>query len=203
MAERRDPEFLEASELPLEEWLNLLSHPPDGVLFVDYAFPSDKHRDEYIETIGQRAEEDVYQLLGHFLIPTCWIENDEWNLKGLAWDRKSDPERFEFKMRQQYYKRLVVAIDLKSNTLPWEGITWVLDLLPHSPKQALEGLRAYILAHWQHLPDGRLGGLFQAAAIIKAKFIGLPGTQSETVQFLKDLWLIRQVRTLSGVRHRF
>ena len=48
-------------------------------------------------------------------------------------------------------------------------------------------MHAYILAHAQELPDGRYSGLHDAATIIRAKFIGMPGTKLELLNILLDL----------------
>ncbi len=39
--------------------LQLLSDPPKNADFVAYQFPTDRHRDEYLATIGQRSEAEV------------------------------------------------------------------------------------------------------------------------------------------------
>jgi restriction system protein len=94
---------------------------------------------------------------------------------------------FQRKINKRYYQRLVLHASGESQVPPWEGITWILDLLPHFPKKALEGLYAYTLAHAQILSDNRYTGLHDAAVIIRAKFIGMPGTKGEKIQFLLDL----------------
>src|SRR5262249_12807976 len=58
---------------------------------------------------------------------------------------------------------------------PWEGITWVLDLLPGFPQAAVDAAGAYLLAHAQVLPDGRYAGLTDALALIRSRYIGQPG----------------------------
>jgi restriction system protein len=58
---------------------------------------------------------------------------------------------------------------------PLPGIRWVLDLLPHWPKVAVDAIGAYLLAHAQFLPDGRLAGLSDAMNLITAYYIGSPG----------------------------
>jgi restriction system protein len=63
----------------------------------------------------------------------------------------------------------------------------VLDLLPHWPKDALEALDAYFLAHAQMLPDGRLQGMSDAMAILRAWYIGSPGTHLERIEAVKEL----------------
>jgi hypothetical protein len=54
---------------------------------------------------------------------------------------------------------------------PWEGITWILDLLPHWPAEALASIGAYQLAHAQDLPDGRHSSLGDAMAVIRARWV--------------------------------
>lgn len=176
--------LIETDDMPLARWLELLSDPPDGVVFVDYKFPTNGHLQEYVETVGDRSEEEVRCLLLRLLIPSTSIGCDEYHLNDLYAAMREDSERFEAMTELQYYRRLVPYSAGRSRIPPWEGITWVLDLLPHFPSQALGALNAYVLAHAQQLPDGRLEGLHDAIAVIRAKFIGLPGTQEEKVQFL-------------------
>ena len=135
----------ESTGMNLEEWLALLFDPPDGASFINYAFPTDRHREEYFATINQRTDEEVYKLLKRFLIPSGTLGIDKLRLAGLAAIQKADPEMFQRMIRLQYYQRLVLNASGYDKVQPWEGITWVLDLLPHFPKQALEGLNAYIL----------------------------------------------------------
>jgi restriction system protein len=187
MGKDSDSQFIDAREMTLEEWLGLLSSPPSGVIFVDYGFPSREHQDEYLASIDKRSEEEVYKLLEHFLIPSCTLGSDEWSLRKLWKIRESNPESFRQMMQDRHNKRLIDYVESGFNFLPWEGITWILDLLPRWPRYALQALNAYFLAHCQHLPDGRLGGLSHAATVIRAKFIGLPGKQSELIQFLMNL----------------
>lgn len=178
---------IDTKTLALEEWLDLLFSPQSEGVVWSFSFQTDTHRDRYLETIDRRSEEDVYCLLHKFLIPSGSLGCDERHFDSLISDLENRPESYEFKMHWMYYRRLFLHSTGHTGVLPWEGNTWVLDLLPHFPKQALEGLNAYILAHIQLLPDGRLTGQYDAASIIRAKFIGLPGTQSEKVRFLIDL----------------
>ena len=53
---------------------------------------------------------------------------------------------------------------------PWEGITWILDLLPDNPRKAVDALDAYFLAHIHFLPDGRMFGLEDAEAVNRQRY---------------------------------
>jgi restriction system protein len=181
-------ENIDVRQMPLEDWLSLVYNPPENRRFLNVAFPTDEHRQEYIASINQRTEEDVYRLLYSFLIKSGTLGlYDQIKLQGLILAQERDHEMFHRMSRMQFYRRLVQSASGLSQVQPWEGITWILDLLPHFPKIAIEGLNAYIMAHIQFLPDWRVHGLYDAAEIIRAKFIGMPNTNAETIQFLSNL----------------
>jgi restriction system protein len=182
-----DTEIIEVREMPLDEWLALVFNPPSNKAFIDYSFPADKHREEYLSSIHNQTDEEVRKLLLKFLIPSGTLGIDQLRLAGLLAAQDSAPDMFNTMIGLQFYRRLVLYASGRSKAPPWEGITWILDLLPHFPKQALEALSAYSLAHIQQLPDGRIDGLFDAEEIIRAKYIGTPTTQSEAVQFLLNV----------------
>jgi restriction system protein len=176
-----------AHDVPLEDWLRAVLCSANIDLLIDYQFPTDAHKDQYLKTIKNRSEEDVVKLLRKFLVPSCWLGADKSHMEWLLDLESNDPGRFKKLMQSQYLRRVFDYFSGQSTQFPWEGITWVLDLLPHFPKDALEGLKAYVLAHIQQLPDGRLNGLSDAQEIIRAKFIGIPGSNSEKVAFLLSL----------------
>ena len=180
-------EVIETKNMPLEEWLKLIFNPPPKTLFIDYEFPTDKHKNEYIATIDQRSEDEVRKLLGKFLIPTGTLGSDEWAFEYLLWSKKSKTDRYKMQINHSYFRRLFLFATKKSKIPPWEGITWIVDLLPHSPKKALEALDAYLFAHGPILPDGRIEGLFHAGEIIRAKYIGIGKNASEKIQILLNI----------------
>lgn len=182
-----DHEVIETSNMPLDEWLHLVFNPPPKTLFIDYEFPTDKHRSEYIDTIHQRSESEVCKLLEKFLIPTGTLGTDEWAFEDLIRSRKSAPDLYKRRINHSYFRRLFLFATKKSKIPPWEGITWVVDLLPYSPKKALEALDSYIFAHIPILPDGRIEGLFDAGEIIRAKYIGIAKKLDEKIQVLLSI----------------
>jgi len=179
--------FIDAINLPLDEWLKYVLQPSSDVSIVDYEFPTDKHFDEFIATIDKRSDNEIRKILMKFLIPSGTLGIDKLRLAGFVAARQNDPEMFRRMTGLQFYRRLFLYATKRSSCPPWEGITWIIDLLPVFPKQALEGLNAYSLAHIQQLPDGRINGLFEAAEIIRAKYIGLPKNQGEKIKLLMEL----------------
>lgn len=180
-------EIIEVENLSLAAWLELVYSPPKGKQFKNSEFPTDRHKEEYLATIHERSEEEVFRLLKKFLLASASLGIDEIALASLFAIKDADPDMFQRMIRLQYYQRLLLYSAGKSVSPPWEGNTWILDLLPYFPKDAINGLNSYIMAHIQQLPDGRLNGLFEAIEIIRARFIGLPGTASEAVDFISTL----------------
>lgn len=178
---------IETENLSLEDWLKLIHNPPEDTLFAYWEFPSEQHFQDYICSIGEREESEVTLLLRKFLVPTGTFGQDKSILRFITGKSQSDPERFEQLLNSEFNKRLMAFGTGKSKIPPWEGITWVLDLLPHFPRQAIEAIDAYFLAHIQQLPDGRSAGLPQAMALIRAKFIGFPRTPAEAINFLFEI----------------
>ncbi|MBV9470518.1 MAG: restriction endonuclease [Abitibacteriaceae bacterium] len=126
-------------------------------------------------------------LLRHFLIPTGTLGTDRWNLAFVVDVLRKNPDDLEHLLSSEYNRRLLAFAAKHSSIPPWEGITWALDLLPHFPRQAISAIDTYFLAHAQQLPDGRIIGLSQSMAVIRAKFIGFPRTQEAAIQFLLEM----------------
>jgi len=179
--------YIDARTLSLDEWLALLVKPPVNTAFICCEFPTDRHRDEYILRICEWCEGDVRTLLRKFLLPSTNLWKDDLSLYWLEQLHKSDPEKCQSLLQFTYYQRLVLHSKVDPSVVVWEGNTWVLDLLPYFPKQAIAGLDAYALAHAQWLPDSRFRGIFDAIEVIRAKYIGMPGTRPETIEFLFSL----------------
>jgi restriction system protein len=178
--------------LPLEEWLEKALAQEQDEWLINYEFQTDGHADEYLSTIASRSEKTVIALLRKFLFPACCFPQSEAaRLKYLEWQSRerapdqSDSERlFPWKdlLEFEYNRWLLLSKFSKGQIPSWEGIRWVLDLLPHFPRQAIDAINAYILAHAQILPDGRYRGLAEAAEVIRAKYIqSVPGDAREAL----------------------
>jgi len=148
---------------PLEQWLE---HQLSSRLEADIEFPTNDLREAYIATIGHRKEQDVFRLLRRFLLPSGMLIADQFTLLSLVASRDSAPELFRAILNREQTRRLLIYTKDQSQPPPWEGITWVMDLLPHFPKEAIAALDAYILAHAQQLPDARYRGLLDAVIVI-------------------------------------
>ena len=176
--------LIEVAELSLDEWLDLLHNPPTDAIFAGYEFPTTAHKEQYLANIAQRSDEEVISLIRRFLIPSGVLGIDQFHLQWIKKEVRGNPAL----LRREWVRRLIAwSLSKGKSPPPWEGITWIIDLLPHWPGEALKALDAYFLAHAQQLPDGRLVGLGEAGELIRAKFIGIPGNLQEQVITLKEI----------------
>lgn len=180
---------LDEEKMTLVDWLRAIKSAKKDSNIIDYEFPSDCHREEYLKGIDKRSEDEVIELVKKFLVPSCSLGIDQTHLQWLLKSRTESPDIHQRLLKMQYYQRLILLPGaLKGKRpFPWEGITWILDLLPHFPKECLAALRAYLLAHAQLLPDGRFRGLGNAAELIRVKFISSPETVADKIELLMSV----------------
>lgn len=167
--QKRKMEFLvddiiDARSLTYEEWMNFILGNEVNKIFPNNCFPNDDIQNKYLENIENFTDEDVKNLLRRFLVRTGNFGSDDFFAKVLI-KGKDEIEIFQSVKKSEYVRRLL------SKEPTWEGITWILDLLPAFPNEALKGLDAYFLANCQFLPDYSLNGLSDVSLLINAKFI--------------------------------
>jgi len=164
--------IIDEANLTLQEWLELInSHPDDRAYkIVDYHFPTEAHRDEYLASVHHRSDTEIKILLRRFLITGGSLGIDRLIMKSWLNEEKMLIRAVE---ETEFAKRLL------TDRHTWEGNTWILDLLPSFPHEAHEALSAYITAHMQFLPDGRWTGLSDALSIIRARYFDYPHVRDE------------------------
>src|SRR5262249_4975047 len=134
----------------LDDWLAAIETQAKPYRFIDYKFPTDAHHDEFIGRIQEFPDTTVRLVLERFLIPSGALGIDEMNLELLHAVLKSSENDFDRMMEHTYWQRLLrYSVTRRNRIPPWEGNTWILDLLPHWPKSALAALEAYAMAHVQ------------------------------------------------------
>ncbi len=158
--------IVDATSFSLEEWLEIVLVPKTrrDVDVADYEFPTDAHRNSFLDSVHLRSEQMVRSLLRLFLISGGTMGIDRSTRR---WAMSMGNEDLLRRMDEdEFIKRLI-----EPPFLPWEGTTWVLDLLPDYPRKALAVLDAYFTAHFQYMPDGRLNGFADAEAIIRRRYL--------------------------------
>jgi len=133
--------------------------------------PSDRIRDEFIEGIHSYNEELVKDILCRFLNFGPLLGADKWELEFLVKQLKDDKKDALERIKKSPYQRRLLGYLLSKGKFPvYDSILWVIDLLPSSPREALNVIDAYSHMHLGHLPDGRIHGLFDAEKIIRARY---------------------------------
>ncbi|MBU3176115.1 restriction endonuclease [Clostridium estertheticum] len=178
----------------LNEWLDLIMRKENVYPFCKIPFY--KWFDEYIENIGEESVESVKNLLRNLLLPInrkLDENNYEIYLSCLKSDDQCTKKMAENMGHNEMYKRIENGQDA------WEGLTWVLELLPQKPYKAIQALGDYLLA--QHsLPDDRIIGIEQSAEIISSRFIYFEQSMSILlgIKPVEFEWLIEELYKSMG-----
>jgi len=148
--------------------MELLRDPPEDRLFIRNMFPTDRHRDEFMSTIRERPEQDIRLLLEHFLVRTGSNLYDRemarWVDDRLTREKDANP--------LSVHEMRLLKHHISDGRYPvWEGLHWVVDLLPTHPRSALSVLDAFFLSSWGWLTDNYLSGLFDAQALIRERYL--------------------------------
>lgn len=177
-------EILDVNETTLDEWIELLRNPPAGKLFIRNMFPTDSHRDEWLKTAHRRSESEVKLLLRHFLISTGSNRMDSYDARHAISKIQGGVSIDELK---EHDRRLILYARSKGKYPVWEGIGWILDLLPKYPRMALNVIDAFFQANYDRLTDNYLSGLFDTQLIIRNRYIESPHTKDPATKVLLGL----------------
>src|SRR5213078_3180815 len=131
--------------------------------------------------ISHYSEKIVKNILNSFLVPAGTLEGDIRNIRYFLMLLKGDPEQAKRLLETPYYQRAIMYLKSKGKLPMREGIKWVVDLLPLSPREALDALNAYSHAHLPFLPDGRQLGLYDAQTIIRARYFSADNEAASSV----------------------
>jgi len=151
-----------------EEWLSLVEE--NKSVLPRFCIPHQEWVDKYIECIENKSDDEVKALIRYLLFPfTLNLDISNYETKKVLEARRESYEEFkEFidsTSKIEYYKRIENAQEA------WEGLTWVIQLLPFYPFKAINVLKLYLNAENMYMPDVRNTGINQCIEIIEAKFI--------------------------------
>jgi len=159
---KKEKVYLDAATLGLEEWLAIIFEPKENRKnsIIDYQFVTAAHAEGYLSTLHERTDEEIKSLIRLFLISPGIYASDKrnlewWRTQGLLLQALDETE---------YARRLL-------RNEGWEGLTWILDLLPDFPKKAIDVVDAFISAHIEYLTDGHITGLSDVISIIQRKYL--------------------------------
>lgn len=155
-----------------------------------WSFSTDELRDEYLSTAHERSEGDVLTLLRRLLIPSCALGRDYLAFERYGELRKQARNNGGGDLRSfdnTHFQRILRYYDGETDQLPWEGTTWVADLLPSKPGLALRVINTWLYAHMPYMGDSMMYALSDAEALIRARFIEVPTSVASRKTLLLDL----------------
>ncbi|WP_410511533.1 restriction endonuclease [Paenibacillus sp. BR2-3] len=181
-----------------DEWFELILKGEN--VYPQLRIPYDKWLEDYISNIRSKSISKVKSLLRCLLVPINRnIDLDSYKTyKYLKETEMISPEMKKVLIAMEsneMYKRIGNRNDA------WEGLTWILELLPHSPYQAVVAIEGY--AYSQHnLPDERIIGISQCVKIIYARFIYLnkPRRNLMKLKPIEFEWLIEYLYSRMGYK---
>jgi restriction system protein len=169
----------------LDEWRAVMrgEKPQPSDDYIVIAFPNDELRTAYLSQISSWPEMEVRAILRQMLGgPSHLSILDQIRLQVLKAEgpsRSLDPNAPDERHFSEYENRAILAAAGKSSEPVWQGISWVLDLLPDSPRDALGAVSSYFMAHYKVLSDWREFGLSDAMALIRHRYITQGRTERE------------------------
>ncbi|HSW92046.1 MAG TPA: restriction endonuclease [Candidatus Saccharimonadales bacterium] len=167
----KDKKVLMGDEITLEQWLSFMKEKPKDIQFEDYMLPSEAIKNEFISNIHTYDEHDIRRILMRFLDFTGLLGSDRINMMLLLKLLKDNKEEANQLVETSSYHRRLAQVAHSGGKLSLYGdIQWVIDLLPDSPRDALNVIGAFLTIHIIHLPDGRIHGLSDAESIIRARY---------------------------------
>jgi len=155
--------MIDVSNYGLIDWLSIIKKEKfDNIFPPSCCFPNDALRDEYLANVHLVDDADFRYLLRRFLIPNTSFLTDDFQRKYLI--NLPKRELIERIRKHEFTRRILI------NKNPWEGITWILDLLPEEVREAISVVDSYLTAHIGFLPDFRISGLCDSIEILRARY---------------------------------
>lgn len=156
-----------------DEWYYLVKKNED--VFPRFRIPYQEWLDEYLSEIDNKSDSEVLELLRYLLFPFTLgldLSNYEtfifYNSDNNSTIDTTSKESIQIKdnlNKIEKYKRM------QNNQDAWEGLTWILQLLPFHPYKAIMALNLYLNAEIMYMHDDRIIGINQCISIIESKFI--------------------------------
>lgn len=172
------PEPSPENKVTLEQWRQAftgIEEPVEG--HTNRMFPNETVRSTYLKDAQSWPDQEVRNIL-RLMLGESRSDTDPFVLFGLkAKVALNGVDQHSHNIDKRGWitepdRRALMRKSGKSNVPPtWEGLTWVLDLLPHMPKRAIDVIDGYLEAYAWTLPDIWLTGLTDASDLIEARYI--------------------------------
>ncbi len=155
-----------------EGWFDLVKKGEE--VYPRHRIPYHEWLNQYVDDINGKTESEVKELLRYLLFPfTRRTDQSDYN-EFASFAKNSEMLDECYDNLKEYYKKISNVEKyqrLGNGQDAWEGLTWVLQLLPFHPYKAIRCLNLYLEAELGYTPDDRIIGIGQCLQIIEAKFI--------------------------------
>lgn len=159
-----DKNTIEGKSLSFEDWWKVFYSTDYYRLYPGNCFPSDEVMKGFIDEVERFSDFQINLTIRSFIVHSGNLPMDEIIRTGIESAQSQNIET----LNSRFLERL-----MEEELETWEGITWILDLIPINPKRAIDVIENYIIAHFPHLSDNMIFGLEDSIAIIEAKYIDI------------------------------
>jgi len=163
----------------LDGWVEAIIQQKRDV-YPRFCFPSRSYIDEYVSNIRSYSDEQVISLLRELLIP--YTTGTAFELLHFYESVTPYDDHYEFIQKVLNNGNYV---RLRKGEKEWEGLTWILQFLPHRPLNAINVLNNYFSAECGYMHDHRINGIDECIRIIEEKFINQTSGKENFLYTLK------------------
>jgi restriction system protein len=185
---KKKEKYIDARSYSFEDWYKLMCSDKKDIVFPGNCLPNDKAVAECLQSLNLKSDNEVKDILRLLLPKTNRLGMDN---EGLHRVLALGNDEIERKIGESEYWRRNFFLQKDV----WEGLTWLLDLLPNYPKQAVKVIDSYFLAHCQLLSDFQGDGIDDCRAIIRTKYFNAEHENSILleIQPIEFEWLIEEL----------
>lgn len=177
-----------------DEWFELILN--EEKVYPQFRIPFEEWFQNYLASVGNKSIDEVKTLLRCLLVPIN-RKLDLSEYESYLYLKNSEDTKAQERAKNLYFNEQYKRME--AGYYAWEGITWILELLPYSPYQAVVALEGYAYSQ-DGLPDDRIIGLQQCINIINSRFIYLekPNRNLFKLKPVEFEWLIEELYSKMG-----
>jgi len=157
--------IIDGNSLTLKEYLNILLNGDYKKLYPNNCFPSNDMIEEYLKLIKNASDEEIKKIIFRFIIHEGGYGLNRLHINYLK--KNKELAKDINKYHPIYLNRLLHL------GKPWEGLTWIIDLLPDHPKDVLKITDSFFKIYCLYLPDNVMFGLSNIDQIVRAKYLNV------------------------------
>jgi len=155
-------DIIDGKSLTLTEYLDILLDDNYHKVYPHNCFPSNEMFEEFLAIVKDIPDAKIKKIIYRFIIKEGAYGSNILQRKWIIENKENFKNIYE--IWPIYTNRLIRL------GKPWEGLTWLLDLLPEYPKDVINVLDSFFKIYCQFIPDDVMSGLSDIDQIIRAKY---------------------------------